>query len=102
MMEMKELQKMSIRIIDDYNKKHGLDHNGKTVFPHLIEEVGELAREINHHIDNWREEPNHEHLAEEMADVLDQLFVLARDYEVDLEEAFLKKIEKLKKRFELE
>ena len=101
-MEIKELQKMSVGIINNYNKKHELKHNKETTFPHLIEEVGELAREIHHHIDNWREEPNHEHLAEEMTDVLDKLFILAEDYEVDLEKTFLKKIEKLKKRFEIE
>ncbi len=102
MMEIIEMQKMSFGIIEDCNKKHNTKHDRQTVFPHLVEEIGELAREINHHINSWREEPSHEHLAEEMADVLNQLFILASDYEVNLEASFLEKIKKLKKRFELE
>ena len=101
-MEIKELQKMSVGIINNYNKEHGTEHDKNTVFPHLIEEVGELAREVNHHINDWREKPNHEHLAEEMADILQQLFILAEDYEVNLEEAFIKKNKKLKERLGIE
>jgi len=96
------MQRMSVEIIEDWNKKHNREHSGKTTFPHFIEEVGELAREINHHIDNWKEEPNHDNLSEEMVDVLDQLFILANDFDVDLEDAFIKKVKKVRKRFELE
>jgi len=100
-MRINELQKMSIEIISKYNKKHDSEHKRETAFPHLVEEVGELAKEINHHISDWRQKPNHNNLSEEMADVLIQLLILADDYKVDLEDAFLKKIKKLKKRFEI-
>ena len=100
-MDISEMQKMPMEIIVKYNKKHGVEHKKETAFLHLVEEVGELAKEISHHVPNWREEPSHERLSKEMADVLIQLFVLADDYKVDLESTFLKKIEELKKRFDL-
>ena len=71
-MEIEEAQKMSFKIIEDYNKKHNMEHNKETVFPHLVEEVGELARELNHFTNNWRQKPDMEKVAEEMADVLGQ------------------------------
>ena len=101
-MELKELQKMSYAIIEDYNKKHGLKHHPETVFPHLVEEVGELARELNHCIDNWRGQCDKERVAEEMADVIDQVFNLATDHNIDLEAAFLKKMKHYRQRFELD
>jgi NTP pyrophosphatase (non-canonical NTP hydrolase) len=101
-MEIKEAQKQSWRIIEDWCKKNNKEHEPKTVFPHLVEEVGEVARELNHHIDNWKEEPNKDNLAKEMADVLDKLFILATDNEIDLEEAFVQKNKLLRERFELD
>jgi len=101
-MKISQAQEESYKIIEEHNKKHNLKHNKETVFPHLIEEVGELATELNHGIDSWRENFDEEKLSEEMADVLDQLFNLATDHNIDLEKAFKKKIKKLRKRFYLE
>ena len=96
------MQKMSYKIIEDWNIKHNRVHNKETVFYHLVEEVGELAKELNHFNDNWRAEPNKEKLGDEMADVLDKIFILAKDNEVDLEKAFIKKIKELRERFRLD
>ncbi len=101
-MKIEEAQKQSYKIIEDWCKKHNKEHDKNTVFPHLVEEVGEVARELNHHINNWREEPNKDKLAEELADLLDKIFVLATDNEIDLQEAFTQKITLLRKRFELD
>ncbi len=101
-MDLKEMQKETYKIIEEWNKKHGTEHNKDSVFPHLVEEVGELAREYNHRISNWRSDFDKEKFSEEMCDVLIQLLVLATDYDVDLEKAFEKKIAKLRKRFELD
>ncbi len=100
-MQIKEAQKESFKIIDEYNKKHGLEHNKETAFPHLIEEVGELAKELNHGISNWRDDFKKENFSEEIADVLNQLFNLATYNDVDLEDSFIKKIKKLRQRYEL-
>ncbi len=100
-MEIKEAQQKAHKIIEDYNKKHSLEHNKETVFYHLIEEVGELAREIYNEKDNWRKEFNKEKIAEEIIDVLMQTLNIAENYNIDIEYEFNKKIEKLKKRFDL-
>ncbi|MBO75892.1 MAG: nucleotide pyrophosphohydrolase [Gemmatimonadetes bacterium] len=55
----------------------------------LIEEVGELARELNHHFGSKikkSEEPNQD-LALELADVLFVLIVIANEQGIDLDEA---------------
>lgn len=56
----------------------------------LMEEVGELARELNHRYGSKRkkaEEPEQD-LAAELADVLFALVVIANEQEIDLEDAF--------------
>jgi NTP pyrophosphatase (non-canonical NTP hydrolase) len=101
-MEIEEMQKKSFEIIEKYNAKNSLEHNKNTVFPHFVEEVGELAREYNHGISNWRKDFSKEKFAEEWVDVLIQLLNLATDFEIDIEDAFNKKINELKNRFELD
>jgi len=96
------MQKKAFAIIEDYNKKHGLKHDKGTVFYHLVEEIGELSRELYHEKNNWRAEFDKEKFAEELVDVLIQTLNLATDYEVDIEDAFKKKIEKLRQRFNLD
>lgn len=100
-MEIKEAQEKAYKVIEDYNKKHGLKHNKETVFYHLVEEIGELSREIYNEKNNWRKEFNEEKIAEEIIDVLSQLLILSKDYNIDIEHEFNKKIEKLKQRFDL-
>lgn len=66
----------------------------------LMEEVGELAREMNHLFGSKRkrdEEPAAE-LALEMADVLFVLLVLANERGVDLTEALERVLEKYRSR----
>ena len=96
------MQLKSLEIINKFNKKNKIEHNKNTQFYHLIEEIGELARELSKEQNDWRKEGfNKEKLAEELIDVLDKLLVLANDYNIDLEKEFEKKYNKLKKRFEL-
>lgn len=100
-MEIKEAQTEAFALVEDWNRRQNAEHNPQTVFPHLIEEVGEVARELNHYISNWRQEPNKERLEEEMADVFIQLCILAKDNEIELDEAVSKKLNKNRKRFDL-
>ncbi len=55
----------------------------------LIEEVGELARLLNHEFGHKTKKPDEpdQDLAEELADVLFVLLVLANERGIDLEEA---------------
>jgi NTP pyrophosphatase (non-canonical NTP hydrolase) len=66
----------------------------------LVEEVGELARELNHrhgHKPKKPEEPDQD-LALELADVLFVLLTLANEQKIDLESAFLKVLDKYEAR----
>ena len=66
----------------------------------LIEEVGELARELNHRFGSKikkSEEPNQE-LALELADVLFVLIVIANEQGIDLDEALESVLTRYRKR----
>ncbi len=66
----------------------------------LIEEVGELAREMNHrfgHKTKKAEEPQQD-LALELADVLFVLLVIANEQGIDLDEALEQVLEKYRTR----
>ena len=66
----------------------------------LMEEVGELARELNHLYGSKRkrsDEPDKE-LAMELADVLFVLLVLANEQKIDLDHALTKVLEKYRAR----
>lgn len=62
----------------------------------LVEEVGELARELNHrfgHKTKKPEEPEQD-LALELADILFVLIAIANEQKIDLDEAFQRVLEK--------
>jgi NTP pyrophosphatase (non-canonical NTP hydrolase) len=66
----------------------------------LVEEVGELARELNHRYGSKpkrAEEPDQD-LAMELADVLFVLLVIANEQGIDLDEALKKVLEKYRVR----
>ncbi len=66
----------------------------------LIEEVGELAREMNHrfgHKTKKDDEPEQD-LAMELADVLFVLLVIANEQEIQLDEALERVLEKYRTR----
>ena len=66
----------------------------------MIEEVGELARELNHHFGSKikkPEEPNQD-LALELADVLFVLIVIANEQGIDLDEALESVLAKYRER----
>lgn len=66
----------------------------------LIEEVGELAREMNHrfgHKTKRGDEPGQD-LAIELADVLFVLLVIANEQGVDLDDALQRVLEKYRRR----
>ncbi len=66
----------------------------------LMEEVGELARELNHLHGSKRKkaEEGEGDLAMEMADVLFALLVLANEQKIDLDEALDRVLEKYRAR----
>lgn len=73
----------------------------------MIEEVGELAQTVRA-IELGRDHPGetsqtqtqlHEHLKEELADVLDQVLILSDKYQLDVDELIVQSENKLKERF---
>jgi NTP pyrophosphatase (non-canonical NTP hydrolase) len=66
----------------------------------LIEEVGELARELNHrygHKPRKSDEPDQD-LALELGDILFVVIAIANEQKIDLEEAFSRVLEKYRVR----
>ncbi|MDD2234298.1 MAG: nucleotide pyrophosphohydrolase [Desulfitobacteriaceae bacterium] len=66
----------------------------------LTEEVGELAREINHHYGQKPKKPTEPEgdLALEMADILFVIICMANSLGINLEDAFSRMMEKYRKR----
>jgi NTP pyrophosphatase (non-canonical NTP hydrolase) len=65
-----------------------------------MEEVGELARELNHRFGSKPKKPDEpaQDLALELADVLFVLLVIANEQGVDLDDALRRVLEKYRKR----
>jgi len=95
------MQEQTWKVIEDWAKKNERVHDKRTVFPHLVEEVGELAREYNNSLNNWREEFDKEKFSKELVDVITHCLLLAQDFEVDIDEVFKKKMIDWRKRFNL-
>ena len=66
----------------------------------LVEEVGELARLMNHHFGPKKKKPDEaeQDLAEELGDILFVLLVLANEQKIDLGEALERVLEKYRAR----
>lgn len=62
----------------------------------LVEEVGELARELNHRFGQKTKKPDEpaQDLALELADIMFVLIAIANEQGIDLEEAFERVLEK--------
>lgn len=62
----------------------------------LVEEVGELARELNHRFGHKTKKPDEpeQDLALELADIMFVLIAIANEQKIDLEEAFERVLEK--------
>jgi NTP pyrophosphatase (non-canonical NTP hydrolase) len=66
----------------------------------LVEEVGELARELNHRYGHKPKKPDEpeQDLALELADILFVLLALANEQRIDIEDAFARVLEKYRVR----
>ena len=95
------MQRIGIEVMDKINEKTECEHCPDSMFLHLAEEVGEVARELQKKQVGWREDFNNEKLGDELADVINTSLIIARDEGVDIEAAFLRKVEKVKGRFGL-
>lgn len=99
-MELKEFQKKADEVINSIDEKVGVKHDVNSSFIHLIEELGEVAREFNK--PNVRgEEINKEELGKELFDVMVFIAKIANLSGIDLEEAIDNKLKELNKKYDL-
>ena len=96
-MNLVEFQSKAVKIIDEIDSKLKCAHDKETTVIHLMEECGEIAREM-YNEKTGRDKINIENLKEEFADVYLLLAKLADHYHINLEEAINKKCDVLKKR----
>lgn len=96
-MEMEEMQK----IVDDYIGQFKVGYFSPLAsMARLTEEVGELAREINHYHGEKQKKKSEEEkeISEELADVLFMVITMANSLDIDLTEAFQKTMQKFQTR----
>ena len=96
-MEIKEIQK----IVDDWIRENTNGYwKPNNIILRLMEEIGELAREVNHKYGEKPPKPEEKDkdIGDEIADVLFTLICLANSLDIDLEESFKKVIEKYESR----
>tara|TARA_B110000967_G_C18890321_1_gene566882 strand:+ start:430 stop:759 length:330 start_codon:yes stop_codon:yes gene_type:complete len=87
--------------VDSWIQEHGVRYfNELTNMAQLTEEVGEVARIIARRYgeQSEKESDKDKELGEELADVLFVLLCLANQTDIDLQEAFDKKLDKKAKR----
>lgn len=92
-MDLKDIQKQVDKWTNQYKIPYWQPHE---ILARLIEETGELAREINHLYGPKKKKADEEigELGEEIADVIFTLCCLANSKGIDLDEAFQKVIDK--------
>jgi NTP pyrophosphatase (non-canonical NTP hydrolase) len=96
-MEFRDLQRKAVDVVDVLDRKFSVDRDLQLNFTQLMEEIGELAKDVN--LKRLRKrEPDKENLEGEFADVFLQLAKLADMLGVDLEEAVERKTGVLRKR----
>lgn len=96
-MEMEEMQE----IVDDYIGQFKAGYfSPLAMMARVSEEVGELAREINHYYGEKQKKTSEEEkeISEELADVLFIVICMANSLDIDLTEAFEQTMAKFNKR----
>ncbi len=97
-MDLKTFQKEVEELFNKISNKRNRKHEEEEVFIHLIEEIGEIARQLTNKKIR-KEKFNHKNLEEEISDAIVFLTYLASLYEINLSDSLRKDIEKLKKKF---
>ena len=82
-----DLEELKNKQIEQMTKKNCLPKNGTDVILHLVEEIGEVCESI-------RENQPREDFENEVADILWQLNKLCWIHKINLEEVFLRKLQK--------
>jgi len=91
----------------EFEKERGWNRfNESQIFTHLIEEISEIGRHIlvreGYKVPKLGHQPPRDEVWEEFGQAFSLFLQLANRFGVDLEEAFLKEMEIMKKRFKAE
>ena len=96
-MEVKEFQKKIIEYVRKWDEKRGEISDEKTTFAHLVEEVGELARQyVNKEI--RKDQYDEKEIEDAIFDILVQLIRLADLRNIDMEKLVLDSMKENEKR----
>lgn len=85
------------RQVDEWTRQFKVPYwQPHEILARLMEEVGELAREINHHYGPKKKKASEDerHLGEEMGDIIFTLACLANSLKIDLDAGWKKVIDK--------
>ncbi|MEE9525705.1 MAG: MazG nucleotide pyrophosphohydrolase domain-containing protein [Candidatus Woesearchaeota archaeon] len=86
-----DLEELKNKQIEQMTKKNCLPKDDTEIILHLVEEIGEVCEAV-------RENQSKEEFEDEIADILWQLNKLCWIHKINLEEIFIKKLEKNEKR----
>jgi NTP pyrophosphatase (non-canonical NTP hydrolase) len=95
-LSLKDFQKK----IDNWILKHGGYWPPLSMFSAVVEELGELAKEMNH-LEGFKPKKSNEkpsNISEELADVIFSVICVANYYKIDLNRELARVIEKFTKR----
>jgi NTP pyrophosphatase (non-canonical NTP hydrolase) len=94
-MDIKEFQEEVVRTFGEMgNVPNRNDHTKQSAVIHLMEEIGEIARQTTNEY-HRPEKFSKENLAEELSDAMMFLVLLAELYDVDISEEMKKSIKKV-------
>ncbi len=83
-MEIKEFQKEILRVFSEMDRMpNRKEHTKQSALIHMTEEMGEIARQLTNE-EHRPEKFSKENLAEELADTMMFIVLLAHYYEIDL------------------
>lgn len=100
-MNIKMFQKEVEELFNKISDKRKDKHTEEEIFIHLIEEIGEIARQLTNKKIR-KEKFDHKNLEEEISDSILFLTYLASLYKIDLENSLKKTAEKLKIKFKIQ
>jgi len=100
-MDIKTFQKEVEELFNKISNKRGNKHTEEEMFIHLVEEIGEVARQLTNKKIR-KEKFDKENLKEELSDSILFLTYLASLYKIDLSESLKNDIEKLKIKFKIQ
>ena len=98
-MEVKDFQNKIIEFVSKWGEKRKTTPSEQETFNHLVEEIGELARQYVNQ-ESRKEEYNEEEIKDAIGDILMQTIKLAHLRGLDIEETVLEIIEKEQKLLE--